>query len=96
MTVNPDTMSGITEGRIVVRFASGTEVLPGSFVWLDVTGAASYSVEGKLVTNSVTKAVSVMKRKVAFKTLGCRLNQFETDSVLTDFYKTGYEIVGFQ
>jgi threonylcarbamoyladenosine tRNA methylthiotransferase MtaB len=36
-----------------------------------------------------------MRRKVAFKTLGCRLNQFETDSVLTDFYKTGYEIVGF-
>lgn len=37
-----------------------------------------------------------MKRKVAFKTLGCRLNQFETDSVLTDFYKTGYEIVPFE
>ena len=36
-----------------------------------------------------------MKRRVAFKTLGCRLNQFETDSVLTDFYKTGYEVVGF-
>jgi threonylcarbamoyladenosine tRNA methylthiotransferase MtaB len=36
-----------------------------------------------------------MKRRVAFKTLGCRLNQFETDSVLTDFYKTGYEIVEF-
>ncbi len=36
-----------------------------------------------------------MKRKVAFKTLGCRLNQFETDSVLTDFYKSGYEIVQF-
>ncbi len=36
-----------------------------------------------------------MKRKIAFKTLGCRLNQFETDSVLTDFYKTGYEIVDF-
>ena len=36
-----------------------------------------------------------MKRKVAFKTLGCRLNQFETDSVLTDFYKSGYDIVGF-
>ena len=36
-----------------------------------------------------------MKRKVAFKTLGCRLNQFETDSVLTDFYRSGYEIVGF-
>jgi threonylcarbamoyladenosine tRNA methylthiotransferase MtaB len=36
-----------------------------------------------------------MKRKVAFKTLGCRLNQFESDSVLTDFYKAGYEIVDF-
>jgi threonylcarbamoyladenosine tRNA methylthiotransferase MtaB len=36
-----------------------------------------------------------MKRKVAFKTLGCRLNQFETDAVLTDFYKSGYDIVDF-
>jgi len=36
-----------------------------------------------------------MKRKVAFKTLGCRLNQFETDSIVTDFYKAGYEIVSF-
>jgi len=36
-----------------------------------------------------------MKRKVAFKTLGCRLNQYETDSVMTDFYKSGYEIVDF-
>ena len=36
-----------------------------------------------------------MKRKVAFKTLGCRLNQFETDSLVTDFDKAGYEIVGF-
>jgi len=36
-----------------------------------------------------------MKRRVAFKTLGCRLNQFETDAVLTDFCKTGYELVDF-
>jgi threonylcarbamoyladenosine tRNA methylthiotransferase MtaB len=36
-----------------------------------------------------------MKRTVAFKTLGCRMNQFETDSVLTDFHKTGYTVVGF-
>lgn len=36
-----------------------------------------------------------MKRKVAFKTLGCRLNQFETDAVLTDFYHAGYEVVDF-
>lgn len=36
-----------------------------------------------------------MKRKVAFKTLGCRLNQFETDSIVTDFHKAGYEVVKF-
>lgn len=36
-----------------------------------------------------------MKRKVAFKTLGCRLNQFETDAVVTDFFRSGYEIVRF-
>jgi threonylcarbamoyladenosine tRNA methylthiotransferase MtaB len=36
-----------------------------------------------------------MKRKVAFKTLGCRLNQFETDSILTDFDNGGYEVVNF-
>jgi threonylcarbamoyladenosine tRNA methylthiotransferase MtaB len=36
-----------------------------------------------------------MSRKVAFKTMGCRLNQFETDSLVTDFYHAGYEIVSF-
>ncbi len=36
-----------------------------------------------------------MKKKVAFKTLGCRLNQFETDSIVTDFHKAGYEVVKF-
>lgn len=36
-----------------------------------------------------------MRKKVAFKTLGCRLNQFETDSLVTDFYKAGYDIVDF-
>ncbi len=36
-----------------------------------------------------------MKRRVAFKTLGCRLNQSETDALFTDFYKAGYEIVDF-
>jgi len=33
--------------------------------------------------------------KIAFKTLGCRLNQFETDSVFAQFYKAGYQIVDF-
>ncbi|HBH49571.1 MAG TPA: tRNA (N(6)-L-threonylcarbamoyladenosine(37)-C(2))-methylthiotransferase MtaB [Bacteroidales bacterium] len=35
------------------------------------------------------------RKKAAFKTLGCRLNQFETDSIITDFHKAGYEIVPF-
>ncbi len=37
-----------------------------------------------------------MKKKAAFKTLGCRLNQFETDSIVTDFHKAGYDIVPFE
>lgn len=36
-----------------------------------------------------------MKKKIAFKTLGCRLNQYETDSVTTDFINAGYTIVDF-
>ncbi|MCF8380195.1 MAG: tRNA (N(6)-L-threonylcarbamoyladenosine(37)-C(2))-methylthiotransferase MtaB [Bacteroidales bacterium] len=34
-------------------------------------------------------------KKVAFKTLGCRLNQFETDSLVTQFHNAGYEVVEF-
>lgn len=36
-----------------------------------------------------------MKKKVAFKTLGCRLNQYETDSLMSQFGKEGYEVVDF-
>ena len=36
-----------------------------------------------------------LKRKVAFKTLGCRLNQFETGSLATRFKSAGYELVHF-
>jgi threonylcarbamoyladenosine tRNA methylthiotransferase MtaB len=34
-------------------------------------------------------------KKVAFKTLGCRLNQYETDALVTDFDKAGYQLVNF-
>ena len=34
-------------------------------------------------------------KKVAFKTLGCRLNQFETDSLVSQFHNAGYAIVDF-
>ncbi|MFO7613151.1 MAG: tRNA (N(6)-L-threonylcarbamoyladenosine(37)-C(2))-methylthiotransferase MtaB [Bacteroidales bacterium] len=33
--------------------------------------------------------------KIAFKTLGCRLNQFETDALVSQFRRNGYEVVGF-
>ncbi len=36
-----------------------------------------------------------MKKKVAFKTLGCRLNQYETDALASEFNRQGYEVVGF-
>ena len=34
-------------------------------------------------------------KKVAFKTLGCRLNQYETDALVSDFDKAGYQVVDF-
>jgi threonylcarbamoyladenosine tRNA methylthiotransferase MtaB len=36
-----------------------------------------------------------MNRSVAFKTLGCRLNQSETDSLASRFHHEGYRIVEF-
>jgi threonylcarbamoyladenosine tRNA methylthiotransferase MtaB len=34
-------------------------------------------------------------KKVSFKTLGCRLNQYETDALVTQFHNGGYKVVGF-
>jgi len=34
-------------------------------------------------------------KTVSFKTLGCRLNQFETDALVTGFHNAGYRIVDF-
>ena len=39
--------------------------------------------------------LTFVNKKIAFKTLGCRLNQYETDSVASDFINSGYEIVDF-
>ncbi len=36
-----------------------------------------------------------MNRKIAFKTLGCRLNQFETDALASEFHHAGYQLVDF-
>jgi threonylcarbamoyladenosine tRNA methylthiotransferase MtaB len=32
-------------------------------------------------------------KKVSFKTLGCRLNQYETDALVTRFHQAGYQLV---
>jgi tRNA-2-methylthio-N6-dimethylallyladenosine synthase len=45
----PGYLSGITEGRIVVRFPASQTIVPGNFVWLHITAAAPYSAEGELV-----------------------------------------------
>lgn len=37
-----------------------------------------------------------MSRKIAFKTLGCRLNQYETDSMASEFHREGYTLVDFE
>jgi len=34
-------------------------------------------------------------KKVSFKTLGCRLNQYETDALVTQFHLAGYKVVAF-
>jgi threonylcarbamoyladenosine tRNA methylthiotransferase MtaB len=34
-------------------------------------------------------------KTVSFKTLGCRLNQYETDALVTQFHQAGYRVVDF-
>ena len=34
-------------------------------------------------------------RKVAFYTLGCKVNQYDTEAVLENFKSAGYEVVDF-
>ena len=34
-------------------------------------------------------------RTVSFKTLGCRLNQYETDALVTQFHQAGYQVVDY-
>ena len=33
--------------------------------------------------------------RVSFRTLGCRLNQYETDALVTEFHRAGYRVVDF-
>lgn len=36
------------------------------------------------------------KRKVAFYTLGCKVNQYETNSMMEEFINAGYEVVDYE
>ncbi|MBN2509504.1 MAG: tRNA (N(6)-L-threonylcarbamoyladenosine(37)-C(2))-methylthiotransferase MtaB [Spirochaetales bacterium] len=49
-------------------------------------------VSAKTAMNSKT-AVN-RKKTIAFKTLGCRLNQYEIDALATEFAAAGYRVVG--
>ena len=33
-----------------------------------------------------------MKKRIAFKTVGCRLNQYETDALASQFAEAGFEV----
>ena len=37
-----------------------------------------------------------IRPRVAFQTLGCKLNQYESDSLATQFQRAGYQVVGFE
>lgn len=36
------------------------------------------------------------ERKVAFCTLGCKVNQYETNAMMQEFIKNGYKVVEFE
>lgn len=37
-----------------------------------------------------------MKNKVAFYTLGCKVNQYETNGMIQEFQNAGYDVVEFE
>jgi threonylcarbamoyladenosine tRNA methylthiotransferase MtaB len=52
-------------------------------------------------TNRINRNIFTIKErgkkmaKVAFHTLGCKVNQYETEGMMTQFEKLGYDVVGF-
>ena len=38
---------------------------------------------------------SDMRKRIAFKTVGCRLNQYETDALASQFAESGFEVGPF-
>jgi threonylcarbamoyladenosine tRNA methylthiotransferase MtaB len=55
----------------------------------------SFSPPSESLSRFLGRSGEALGRKVAFKTLGCRLNQYETDALVTDFDEAGYKLVNF-
>ncbi len=51
-------LSALTEGKIIVRFASDDQSLIGRFVQVKIHGAAPFSTEGELVAKEIEHAVN--------------------------------------
>lgn len=54
-----------------------------------------YTKSGKIVVNVKNTFKEGVKMKVAFYTLGCKVNQYETDIMIKEFMDKGYEVVKF-
>jgi tRNA-2-methylthio-N6-dimethylallyladenosine synthase len=92
-------LSGLTEGKIVLRFAAEDDALVGTFTDVLIKSATAFSVEGDIspLPYSLPQLGEGRGggRKIAFKTLGCRLNQFETDALAAQFKRHDYEVVDY-
>ncbi len=51
-------LSALTEGKIIVRFASADESLIGQFVKVKINSAAPFSTEGELITKEIEHPVN--------------------------------------
>jgi threonylcarbamoyladenosine tRNA methylthiotransferase MtaB len=47
------------------------------------------------LSDTLTKPSTIPPVRVAIETLGCRLNQFESDSLATRFLAAGYQMVNY-
>ncbi len=52
-------LSALTEGKIIVRFASEDDSLTGQFVKVKIRSAAPFSMEGERITKEVEHAVNI-------------------------------------
>ena len=56
----------------------------------------TFSIKVVKYTSNLIGRVSIMEKTVAFYTLGCKVNQYETNGMIQNFKSAGYEIVNFE